>query len=173
VALIARALVALSRFQVHGVVAGRGFWANEPDCMRRRQSTVAAGGTTMKAIVACFVICVAVAPGTQAKAAASSPRIRFVHSIVIARCQPSPVPHLSILSCSDGTPMLSKKNVFRPGRLDLSSSRTADVFPEPEAPITKYMVCMRGSYPAHGSFFNIAEPPGYSPAPKLSGCTTS
>ena len=33
---------------------------------------------------------------------------------------------------------------------------------------------MSGSYRAHGSFFNIAEPPGYSPpAPKLSGCTTS
>src|ERR1700683_5155915 len=113
-------------------------------------------------------------PSSTAFEFASSPLIRFIHSIVIARCQPSPVPHLSILSCSDGTPMLSKKNVFRPGRLDLSSSRTADVFPEPDAPITKYMVCMRGSYPAHGSFFNIAESPGYSPpAPKLSGCTTS
>jgi len=29
-----------------------------------------------------------------------------------------------------------------------------------DTPITKYMVCMRGSYPVHGSFFNIAEPPG-------------
>jgi hypothetical protein len=38
--------------------------------------------------------------------------------------------------------MLSKKNVFNPAWLALSSSRTADVFPEPEAPITKYVVCI-------------------------------
>jgi hypothetical protein len=78
--------------------------------MRRRQSTVSAGGTTMKAVVACFIACVALAPGTPAKAADPSYGTWKVAGAVLAPwADPKQKP-----DSAEQSRLLGKTIIFRP-----------------------------------------------------------
>lgn len=56
------------------------------------------------------------------------------HSMVVARCQPSPDPQPAIRCSGDGTPMLSKRNTQASGHCSDMFSAIV-VLPEPEAPV--------------------------------------